>query len=344
MYALASPALIAGKRDAVTRAVLEGLRVKPSAAHAVTISESSAWLDYRAVGEVWDRRSPPTLPEPVDAKNAAEAALTRLERSCSPLNPQWRKSLGEIRLLPPVSLLRPASLHAVARPDGSAWDHWLYRGEPRLLVDGGARRRAGVLGAQIEVRIGHNGQVVSVRSRWRPMTGEKILVETTPFRPREPDGSGESSRQPPSLNYVLDGDGVPQFYLAPYWLDTDGHDILTTSASKWSLTVDIGRVQQNNSRMTLMALAQGGSGHYRYNWAAYALAEFAHGIRELGPGRASSVATTDGKALASSIDLDNGHYVVLVNVKDHCSGAFRHVQQQVFSAPWGSDSTSARVS
>ena len=85
--------------------------------------------------------------------------------------------------------------------------------------------------------------------------------------------------------------------------------------------------------MTLTALAQGGSGRYRYRWACYALAS-SEGIRELGAGRSAQVATVTGDATASSVELENGYYVVLVNVKDLATGAFKHHQQQVFASPF----------
>ena len=57
-------------------------------------------------------------------------------RACSDANPAWPSSLRGLALLPPVALLRRIGVHAVPRPDGSAWDHWTYRAQPRLVLDG----------------------------------------------------------------------------------------------------------------------------------------------------------------------------------------------------------------
>lgn len=349
IYALADPADIFVQGQQVERAVLDGLQVAPSDLHRVTISESSAWLDYVGVGQLWERSSPPTLPDKATAQKAAEDALLRIEQACSATNSAWPESLREISLLPPVGMLRRAGLEAVPRPDGSAWDHWLYRAEPQLLLDGGAFTRAGVYGAQVEVRIGHQGQVIGVRSRWRPLSGERLLANPRAFVPPADDGEGDDANhkeQPPIVNYLLEGDGLPQHYLAPYYFQTDGHDIVMSSASSWSLTVDIGRTRQQQDQMTLTALAQGGSGDYLYNWAIYSLVDFDGGVRELGGGRTDVVQSRDGKASASSIDLENGHGVVMVNVKDRATGAFKHFQQQVFSSafPSPSNGTGALVS
>jgi hypothetical protein len=342
IYALADPASIFQESEAIQRAVFEALQIAPSSQHRLTISESSAWFDYVAVGELWERKKPPALPAPADALKAAEGLLAKLEQRCSAANRAWPARLQGVALLPPVGLLRRAGLHAVARPDGSAWDHWLYRAEPQLLLDGGAKTKAGVFGAQVEVRIGHLGQVIGVRSRWRPLSGERKFTDLTPFRAPEAGGGGAGSSnekpQAPILNFLLEGDGVPQHYLAPYYFQSSGDDVKTVSASPWSLTVDIGRTKQQTSRMTLTALAQGGSGDYLYNWAMYSLTDFNEGFREVGSGQTDIVESVEGRASASSLDFDNGHYVAMLNVKDRATGAFKHHQQQVFSSVFSSQS------
>jgi hypothetical protein len=116
-----------------------------------------------------------------------------------------------------------------------------------------------------------------------------------------------------------------------------GSDVAAVSACPWSLTVDVGRTNQSESTMTLTALAQGGSGNYVYNWATYSFAELAAGLREYGGGRTAVVESLEGRATSSAIEVDNGHYVVMLNVKDRATGAFRHHQQQVFSSAFPSD-------
>ncbi|MFM0389282.1 hypothetical protein [Paraburkholderia dipogonis] len=342
IYALANPALIVQERDAVQRAVFEAFQIAPSDQRQLTISESSASFDYAVVGELWRRKTPPALPAPEDALKAAESMLSRLERKCSAANEAWPELLRAIALLPPVGLLRRAGLHVVARPDGSAWDHWLYRAEPQLLLDGGAKNRAGVFGTQLEVRIGHLGQVIGVRSRWHPLSGERISADPTPFRvpvTDTPQADASGTTPPvPVIKFVLDGEGIPQFYLAPYYLYSDGDEVRATSASPWSLTVDVGRTRQQESQMRLTALAQGGSGDYLYNWAVYSLADVDKGFAELGSGRTDVVESVEGWANASSVDLENGHYTVMLNVKDRATGAFKHHQQLVFSSAFTSES------
>jgi hypothetical protein len=90
--------------------------------------------------------------------------------------------------------------------------------------------------------------------------------------------------------------------------------------------------------MSLTALAQGGSGDYLYNWAVYSTADIEAGFRELGSGHLQAVDSANGRASASSLELDNGYYIVMVNVKDRATGAFKHHQQQVFSNTFAAQS------
>ena len=335
LYALANPSLFALETDAITRLVFEALQVSPSSRRSVSISPDSGWLEYTAQDELWNRRGPPALPPQADAISAAESLLTRLEKKCSDANSNWPKRLRGMRLLPPVVNLRRAEMFAVVRPDGSAFDHWLYRAEPQLVLDGGEKTKAGVFGAQVEVRIGHMGQPISVRSRWQPLSGERTPTTLSAYQ--APDDASPDS-QGPVTNYLLEGDGVPQYYLAPYYFTFAGHDVDMSSASPFSLTVDIARTNQDQKKTTITALAEGGSGDYIYNWATYPMNRIEEGIREIGHGSETKIDVSGGRPTVSSIDLDNGAYIVLVNVKDRKTGAFKHQQQQVFSSYLPEDS------
>ncbi len=330
VYALAQPATFAQESNAITRLVLQALKVAPSVNNRLTLSADSGWFDFTAIDELWERGARPSLPEKAAAQRAAEAALTAVERACSDTNPVWPKTLAGLALLPPVGNLRRARLKLAARRDGSGPDHWLYRAEPQLVLDGGGKTRVGVFGAGIEVRIGHMGRVIGLRSRFSPLSGEKILTELSQFS--APDDSGGHS--PPFINYILEGDGIPQFYLAPYYFQSDGHDIDVSSASPYSLTVDLARIDQTRTGLSLAAVARGGSGNYLYNWASYSLLAMAAGIRELGSGEPIRVEDDAGAATGSLISLDNTPSVALLNVKDTKTGAFKHVQQPIFPSPW----------
>lgn len=331
LYALANPDLFVRQSDTIATFVYQTLQLSPTSRHRVFLSPDSAWFEYTALDELWNRRTPPALPSQADGIKAAETFLTQLERKCSAANPDWPKELQGMALLPPIVNLRRVGLYGLTRPDGSAIDHWLYRAEPRLVLDGGGKNLAVVFGAQVEVRVGHSGQIIGVRSRWQPLSGERKFTTLSRYQPSDDDsGTGQA----PITKYYLEGDGVPQYYLAPYYFVYDVLDVSMTSASPYSLTVDISRTVQDEKKTTLAALARGGSGDYMYNWACYSATAIEEGIREIGSGQTLPFQDQDGTSTAaSSIELDNGAYVVLLNVKDRKTGAFKHKQQQVFSTP-----------
>ena len=239
-----------------------------------------------------------------------------------------------LALLPPIGLLRRIGVHAVPRPDGSAWDHWTYRAQPQLMLDGGSKTRADVAGTQVEVHVGHMGQVIGIRARWSPLSGEQQFTDLSPLPTAAgaPGSfSGAAGTSGPEVKYMHDGDGIPQFYLAPYWFVASGDgDVDVVSASPYSLTVGVDLTRQGPSGMRLTALASGGSGRYVYNWGAYTLAGIEAGIRTIGPGTQVTVDKGKTRATASTISLPIGAYIVLLNVKDSATGAFKHHQQQVF--------------
>jgi hypothetical protein len=331
LYALADPDLFVRQNDAVTKLVFEALQLSPTSRHRVTLSPDSGWLEYTALDELWNRRTTPALPSKADGIKIAETFLTQLERKCSDANAAWPKSLRGMPLLPPIVNLRRVGLFAMTRPDGSAIDHWLYRAEPRLILDGGGKTAAVVFGAQVEVRVGHRGQIIGVRSRWQPLSGERKFTTLSPYQaPADNSDNGVA----PIVKYYLEGDGIPQYYLAPYYFTYEDLDANMTSASPYSLTVDVARAVQGKEKTTMAALAQGGSGDYIYNWAYYSMVAIEQGIQEVGSGNTLPFQDENGATtVASSIDLNNGAYVVLLNVKDRKTGAFKHQQQQVFSTP-----------
>ncbi|HWS68626.1 MAG TPA: hypothetical protein VN325_38140 [Steroidobacteraceae bacterium] len=345
LYALADPEPIVREADRIA-SVLRGLMgVREPAGCVVAIAQTGAWMRASLKNEVWTRQAPPALPSSTDAKATATKFLQNLEKACSPSNSQWPQTLADYMMIPPVAQLNLCELIVVPRADGSAWDHWLYRAEPQLLVDGAGTTRIGVFGAHLELRIGDGGRVVDFVMRWRALTRERHYAQPLPYTAATENSGNEdlgplaaAAQLPPVQGYLLEGDGIPQYYLAPYWFKSDGHSVSPISASDWSLTVDIGRVQQGDETMTVMALAQGGSGQYDYRWAVYRYDAILSGYQQLTGDSVQSVDSANGRATSSEIELQNGIWVAMVNVRDRVTGAFKHHQQLVFSSPFSSTS------
>jgi hypothetical protein len=273
----------------------------------------------------------PRLPDAVGARQAGESLLRTLAAALSPTDAEWPERLRGITPLP--SVFRPSGLLYISSPRGPAGDHWLFRAQASLRASGDGRESALVFGGQAELRIGDGGRLIGYVGRWRALSGEMLRVPRTPFVPEADEKKDDAP--PPRLTYVLEGDGLPQYYLAPYHLVEASHDAELASASAYSLVVSVSQ-QDSEEGTELTARASGGSGDYAYNWAEYSFDDVLdRGIRGLGTGMARRESDGDaaGATVVSSIAVPLGARVVLVNVKDRATGAFKHHQQQVFSTP-----------
>lgn len=332
IYGFADLNAVTASRAAIVPAVLQTLGVSGDR-HRVTLADGSAAIDAVALDDLWDRKSPAALVTKSAAQAKAEAFLGALEKAMSPGAPGWPESLRAIAVLPPVALLARAQLVAVPMRDGTGWNHWLYRAQPRLMLGDSSNSRSPVYGTCVDVRVGHLGQIVGFSSSWRPLSGAQKAVPRSDYAaPAELDAEAKGDGPPP-LVYQLAGAGMPQLYLAPYYLAGEGHDLIAVSASPWSLTLDVGRSAQGKETMTLMALARGGSGRYAYRWATMAIDDPEAGLRERGGGETATIDGLEGRVTASTIAIENGMFIVMVNVRDEETGAFAHLQQQVFASP-----------
>jgi len=332
VYGFADLNAVVASRGAIARAVLSTLGASGDR-HQVTVSDSSGWIDAIALDDLWARRAPAALLTRDAAQTRAETFITALDKAMSATTPGWPASLRGIAVLPPAALLTRAEIVAVPMRDGSGWNHWLYRAQPTLLLGDSGNTRCAVYGACVDVRVGHLGQVVGFSSCWRPVGLDRKTVTLSPYAaPAELDAD-TGGGGPPPIVYVSSGAGTPQLYLAPYYLAGEGHDLIAVSASPWSLTLDVGRTAQGAETMTLTTLARGGSGRYDYRWATVALDDPEAGLTDRGAGTIGTIDGIDGSATASSIEIENGMFIVMVNARDVATGAFAHFQQQVYASP-----------
>jgi hypothetical protein len=353
VYALSDPTAAAREITGVTRAVLAALGVSDPSRHEVSIGASSGWLSYRMRGELWDRQFPPTLPSAEEAKRQAEQVLGKLTVACSSANPYWPKALDRIMLFPRRAT--PASLSLTPRPTGQRPDHWLYRAQPELFVDEERSRSVPVMGSLIEIRIGHAGQIISVTSQWRSLNGEELVVGSTVVADdghtengdhdhadengddenghpsAAASAGGQGGADSPDYTYVLEGAGLPQHYLAPYVHIMDHHGQAVRSACGFALIVAFSREQRDRG-MVITAVVAGGTGDYAFAWAFYKLDGTKGGLRTLKSSE-RIIEVESGRQRVSSVSIDNDAVVLMVNVKDRKTGAFKHYQQQVFSHP-----------
>jgi hypothetical protein len=334
IYALANPLLLKRQEERIKKIFQDLLRVSDPARYQVTVGETSGWIEYTDVEGLWSKGPRPQLPNAQQAKRRAEDFLGSLmQRLASMANAQDSQSFRNVILLPALPK-QPLELGLVPRPNEPVFDHWLYRTQPQLRLGPASRELIPVFGSSVDLRLGGQGQVIYYRARWRPLLREYRDVVLNPYSGSAGHHEHPSGKESlPQLVYVLDGDGIPQYYLSPYYLVNEGHAFAMESACAFSLTVSIARTALSNG-MALTVTVRGGSGNYAFRWAAYSLDQVLEsGFRELGTGSQSLVRSEEREDKQSTVFLSPGAYVVMVNVKDRKTGAFRHHQQQVHSVP-----------
>jgi hypothetical protein len=339
VYALVDPQLVVDAEPALQRVLLGVLRASDPDRHRLTVRPGSGTLSYEDRELLWGEQPAGQLPPAATAQKAAERFLRAFAEALRGV--KLPEGLTGPSLMPPV---RPLELNAVPRQDGGGYDHWLYRAQPALSPHP-SERTIDVQGAQVDVRVGAAGAIVGLTSRWRPLTGERVstpLVQLSPGRDSHGHGGGhghgghDGEEPEHRLVYLLEGDGLPQYYLAPYYLVNTGHHAALASASAYSLVVELSvRRREDATGARVTAVILGGSGEYRFAWARYAFDSFEdEGIRELGGGALRRLEDEDGRSFgASTVEVPVGAQVVLVNVKDRRTGAFRHFQQLVYTGP-----------
>ena len=365
VHARASIADLKEEEPLVQAAIREALGVTDEGRHQVRISGSTGWIEYVDRHEVFERREiPRILMEAGDAARRAEAFIASMKATLGRAAANRRAQKVSSMLLFP-SLARP-QIHLVARNDGSGWDHWLYRSQPQIplwvaeashgspLVD--------VVWSQFEIRVGHGGRVIAWHSRWAPLSGERI--ETTLTKPVKigqstghaatpheheghehgADGPANASA-PTEIVYVADGDGIAQYYLSPYYRLVHGNHARFMSACAYSLTIDFGLRAHATGATAVSAVVNGGSGDYDFHWAMTPIdSVWEGGIQDLGGGKRESVTLRkDDAMIVGSVTIPAGAWVVLVNVRDRRTGAFKQHQQAVYGFPILIESTPALV-
>ncbi len=327
VWALAGAAELARAADAVEAAIRAELGVADRAAFEVVVHPNGFVDAFRP-----DAAAPvaaPTLPRADDAERRAKALLAGLARRLGPLASGERP----VVFVPPLPA-RPLELLAVAAPGQRRWDHWLYRTQPQLTPAPGARALP-VFGAQLEVRIGDGGQVIGFHARWRPLSGAtraaRVTAWTAPTDGHGHDHDGPAAaHRPPAMAYVLEGAAVPQQYLAPYYLVTAGHHFQFASASEMSLLVGLSFDDDETSTGVTCDVA-GGSGQFEFRWAATSLIDPGADRVDLGAGDVGRDAAARTQA---RIRVPKGAWLIAVHVLDRATGAFKHHQEAVHSAPF----------
>ena len=347
LHALADPRSIEAMKPWIEM-VLRTIFAPGTRKHQIAVCKSTGWISYIEPDELW-RERPPALPRDLAAaRSIAEGVLVRLMSALSvTANDTLERNTGVQSLLP--ALMQPVELKLVAHPQriGQA-AHWLYRAQPMIPLGNG--KRAAVFGADLAVRIGDGGRIIAFHSNYRPLTAERINARHTPFAsawanmPLKPghggaEGghdhghSGHSGEGQHRLVYVQEGQGIPQYYLAPFYMLNAGHIFTMVSASAWSLT-GVFTVTNSEESTEVSLVVSGGSGEYQFEWARMDEARFADGVIFMGAGSSAVAAPgSDFPMRVGSVTLPLVNALMMVNVRDARTGAFAHFQRQIGSDP-----------
>lgn len=335
VYGLVAPADLLRAQTVVQRVLRSVLGVADSPRHEVALSDAGT-LTYCDRERLWRPRGNVNLPPAPRVRQRSEqffsdlrAALAAAQAELSALSPGLRGALW----LPELS---PLQLAAVPHPDGRGWDHWLYRLQP-VLPGVRGERALPIHGAQAELRLDEGANVISYALHFRPLAERRSRVDLRPFVPPTSHAHAHASKRGAvprhHLAYVLDGDRLPQLYLAPYYLVESGHHTALLSATSLSLTIDfVVRERAGDTRVS--AVVAGGSGRCKFAWAYCSVEDGAGELIELGSQSSRTYEVEGHPALATStVTLPSGNWNVLVNVLDLGTGAFKHHQELVCSAP-----------
>ncbi|HEY2053637.1 MAG TPA: hypothetical protein VGH14_06850 [Solirubrobacterales bacterium] len=337
VWALADPAAVLAQKAGIEKALRGALGARDTVRHRVSIA--AGVICHEDTLGLWATGGE-ALPSADEARSKAVEIMKKVTTALSPAGaPEVFAQLGQVELMP--ARARPVDVLQIAGPEGG-WDHWLVRSRPQLPLRSGGEA-VDVFGALIEVRIGPAGAILGYLSRWRPVSSERVEVElVAPPAPAAGGGAGgepessepaaPSSAEEPKILFVLEGEAVPQFYLAPYYAGEDHEDLTLAAASELSLVVTI--VPYSTADPTLYAaVVDGGSGSYGFDWGLLPFAPAEEGgLVELGEGRIVPDRSSEPAGVFSVAKIPPGAHLALVNVVDLKTGGFRHHQEQVFVA------------
>ena len=339
VWPLADPQPITENAAAIEKAFRKALGATDPTRHRVTVAPGV--IQHEDTVGLWGGAGAP-LPSAEEARARAAQIIRTVTTALSPQgDPQLFQTLGQMELMP--ARVQPVDLLQVASMETGAWDHWLVRSRPQLPLSS-AGEVAEVFGAAVDVRIGPGGAIIGYLCRWRPVLPERVEVALTPAPEPAPEGAGngasgeaggegggrQTEARPPL--YVLEGEATPQFYLSPYYPSEGDDDLILSSACELSLVVNVVPYSQEDPTQ-YAALVQGGSGQYRFDWGALALAEFEGGsIVELGEGQIVTETSASPPTVFSVMKMPVGAHLALVNVVDVKTGGFQHHSEQVYVA------------
>lgn len=329
VYTLADPFALAASAPLIA-AELFGMRDLADGERTFSVNPTSGYLFYADYGELWHNDAGGGLPaDPGGAERLARGFFADANRKIVG-NRRLRRE--RVPALFPADL-RPFWMGRAVPKSSTVPDHWLCQFAVYLAA--GRNITGRVEGATIEVRIGRAGRIIGLSSRWRPLSGDLLSDEPADPAASKPLSAAPAGairkpvagsippiarpapspiapaaaepEPPPEYLFWLADESAPQRFLAPVLLHRDGHGGELEPASAHSLRVEI--LQRSaGGAIEVLAVVEGGSGKYEYQWGAWRQDTFFdEGLQLLGTSQTASLAGT--------------HHNVLLHVRDPLTGA-----------------------
>lgn len=293
---------------------------KTDLGYQFSIAPVSGWMNYANNNELYSTKRKKTL-LPDSSKDAED----QVRKFIQAINQELRKN--ESYKKSGLPLLFPANLYLMEStlvfqtnkyPD---IDHWLIRLGVHLESGNSTTK---VDGAVIEVRVGNNenkdfSQIIGFSLRWTPYKSS-FIDDAMEYVPDDDHNEHEHDGGPHTEDvvvvYKLDGESIPQNYLAPFYTVPNGHHVEYVPASKkYSISARIYEVA-NDTGKELYPEVKGGSGDFIYEW----------GFWEQAVANSALTVISD-----SRISVPIGVFNVVLNVIDRKTAVFCQTQSTIYS-------------
>jgi hypothetical protein len=279
VYELVSPDLLKKYEKAIKEVFYEVLKIPRIASgdFYFSIDEKNGWIVFKNRRLMFrDSKAPSLIPASKgDALAVSAEILKALQKALVDVKKYpFTKNLESNSIVP--TNLKDIDVVAVPHPNQDHIDHLLCRFHAFLPVDDDGRERVQVLGSQVDLRIGHQNQLVSYSARWSPVASRIIRRELFPLESligddghdhdsSEPDHDHHDSSEPQyELVYVQDN--YAKRGLAPYYYGVKGgHHGGFLPACDHSLLIGFTK-ELSPTGVKCSAFGVAGSGSYAYQW------------------------------------------------------------------------------
>jgi len=280
--------------------------------HSFKISPLSGWISYSNNAKLFQTDQVNPFPQLITAKKIIDIAETFFRA----VSDSYRKNEVFKKLkLPSVFPDDPKliSTTPVFQSKIRAVDHWLCQFE-FLLRPSIHEQKSRVIGTFIDVRVSLQGDIIGINSQWRPLSGKTIETE----RKKIADNNSSNNKNL-TIVYLVGDENVPNSFVSPFYFSHEGENAKFIPASDFSLSLGIGQIP-NDKGTTLVPLIDGGSGNYKFSWAAWEpdkIYEKGEGIKSMG----SDV----------TINIPTGVFNVVLQARDLKTNAITQTESMVFS-------------